>query len=326
MRKEILVTLCVVGLLVGWVSMASATTVTWKLLQDSSMTGKGPGLDGRLGTTDDTTTGQNNNCNMNNLANCMSTGSPSNGSYSHVALELPQLKSCTLGNDGAPCSTNGDCLGGICKDCPDVPGGGTGLTWDTISYMGNIGTALGNGTMTACQENGVFSWKAINIGSTESVASGLGATCINIRTPAAPATGCGVGSWNSTANIAFWVGCLPGGLGGRIDGLSLQGQVWDVTDAAPVGATSCGYTGGASGQVKSLLTMAASKGAAYLLVLCGNTAIPNDTTTTSLCLRGASVWDNLVAYTSSNVNSCTDPNPGCVAPGGCAGGVAEAAE
>jgi hypothetical protein len=192
--------------------------------------------------------------------------------------------------------------------------------------MGNIGNALGNGTMTACQEEGAFSWKAINIGSTESVASGLGATCINIRTPAAPATGCGVGSWNSTANIAFWVGCIQGGLGGRIDGLSLQGQVWNVTDANPAAAASCGYTGGAGGQVKSLLTMAASKSASYLLVLCGNTAIPNNTTTTSLCLRGATVWDNLVAYTANNVTSCTDPNPGCVTPGSCAGGVEEAAE
>ena len=323
MRKEIFVALCVIGLLVGWGSMASATTVTWTVMQDASMAGAGPGADLLLGTGDDSSAGQNNTCNLSGAASCGSGGTPGTGSWSFLALELPQATSCNGGT--APgqggCTTNADCgTGGICLTCPDNPSG-----YDTFSYMGNIGCALGNGTMRACQELGTFKWKSLQIGASESVAQGLGGTSINLNpvgSSSGASTGCGLGSsWTSTANIGFWVGCIPNVVGGMINNLNLNGRVYAATGTNS--ASNCGYS---STEINSIRATAAGKGAAYVLVMCGTTSIPNDTTTTSVCLRGGSVQNVIVATTGADASTCTDPNPGCVAPGSCAGGVEEAAE
>jgi hypothetical protein len=326
MRKEIFVALCAIGLLVGWVSMASATTVTWTIMQDASMAGKGPGSDLLLGTVGDTTTGQNNSCNLSGAGNCVSGVTPGTGSWSFLALELPQATSCNGGTaPGDPCGTNADCgTGGICLTCPDNPSGP-----DTFSYMGNfagIGCALGNGTLKACQENGVFKWLDLKIGASESVAAGAGGTSVNLNpigSSSGYASGCGTAaSWTSTANIGFWVGCNPAlGIGGTINGLNLNGRVYPATGANS--ATNCGYN---VTDLNALRATAAGKGAAYLLVMCGTTNIPNTTGTTSACLRGATAQNVVVATTGANASICTDANPGCVAAGSCAGGVEEAAE
>ncbi len=326
MRKEIFVALCVIGLLVGWVSMASATTVSWTIMQDASMAGAGPGPDLLLGTTDDTTTLQNNACNLSGSPDCTAGATPGTGSWSYIALELPLATSCNGGTDpgAGGCTTNADCGGtGICLTCPEVAGGPP--AYDTFSYMGNIGCALGNGTLKACQENGVFKWTELKIGSSESVAAGLGGTSINLNpvgSSSGNATGCGTAaSWTSQANIGFWVACIPNIVGGKINGLNLNGRVYAATGTN--GASNCGYS---VSDIDAIRATADGKGAAYVLVMCGTTSIPNDTTTSSACLRGGAVKNVLVATTNANVDVCTDANPGCVAPGSCAGGVGEAAE
>jgi hypothetical protein len=324
MRKELLVMVCALSLILGAASMANATKVSWTLLQDTGIAGNGPGTDDLIGTVDDTSSGQHNNCNFNYVANCDTTGTPTQGSYSFVALELPQTASCLAGNLGDPCTTNTNCgTGGICIPCPDVAG------WDTYSYMGNVNQTLGTGKMAACQETGLFRWTSINLGSTESISSGTGATCINMRTsPSAFASGCGPGaSFTSTANIKFSLGCNPLLGAGQIDNLNLNGRVYAT--GTPILASECECypktTAGATA-LNTIRGVAAGKGGSHLLVLCGNTSIPNDSTTTSVCLRGASVWDVVVAYTASNASSCTDANPLCTEPGSCAGGVAEEAQ
>jgi hypothetical protein len=326
MRKEIFVALCVIGLLVGVATLASATTVSWTIMQDPSMAGHGPGADLLLGTTD-STSGQNNSCNLSGAADCTGGGTPGTGSWSYIALELPQATSCNGGTDPGKggCTTNDSCgSGGICLTCPEVAGGPP--NYDTFSYMGAIGCPLGNGTMKACEENGVFKWTELKIGASESVAAGLGGTSINLNpvgSTSGYASGCGTGvDWTSQANIGFWVGCVPNVVGGKINGLNLNGRVYAT--GGTNSASNCGYN---STQINALRATALGKGAAYMLVMCGDTTIPNDTTTTSACLRGASVHNVLVATTTSTgVDTCTDPNPGCVAPASCAGGVEEAAE
>jgi len=324
MRKEIFVALCVIGLLVGGATLASATVVNWTIMQDASMAGAGPGADLLLGTSDDSSTGQNNACNLSGSADCTTGGTPGTGSWSYIALELPQATSCNGGTDPGQggCTTNADCgSGGICLTCPEV----AGSAYDTFSYMGAIGCSLGNGTLKSCQENGVFKWTELKIGSSESVAAGLGGTSINLNpigSSSGSATGCGTGSdWTSQANIGFWVGCIPNVVGGKINGLNLNGRVYPATGTNS--ASNCGYN---ATQINSIRATAATKGANYVLVMCGTTSIPNDTTTSSACLRGGSVKNVLVATTANDASSCTDPNPGCVVPGSCTGGVEEAAE
>ena len=191
--------------------------------------------------------------------------------------------------------------------------------------MGHIGCQLGNGTLKACQENGVFKWTELRIGASESVAAGLGGTSINLNpigSTSGYATGCGTtATWTSQANIGFWVGCVPNLIGGTINNLNLNGRVYDATGTNT--ASNCGYS---STEINAIRATAAGKGAAYVLVMCGTTSIPDDTTTTSACLRGGSVENVLIATTAANASSCTDANPGCVPAGSCAGGVGEAAE
>ena len=319
MRKELLAVLCAVGLVLGAVSFADAEIITWRVLQDASMVGKGPGPDRLLGTTDDTTTGENNNCNFNTVAGCATTGSPTTGTWSYVELDLKLAASCLSGsNGGAPCTSNADCPDGICIPCPDV-------AW---SYMGNGGVSLGNGTMVVCQEQGAFRYNAINLATTESISTGTGVTCVNLRTsPSGLSTGCGPGSvWNSTADIKFSLGCNPLLGAGQIDNLTLNGRVYPAGTAIAAADAQCypKTTAGATA-LNNIRTIAQGKGATFIAVMCGFTAIPNDATTTSACLRGADVWDLVVVYTTGNADICTDPNPGCVPPGSCAGSVAEEA-
>ena len=99
MRKEIFVALCAVGLLFGVVTLASATTVSWTIMQDASMAGKGPGTDLLLGTVGDSVAGQNNACNLSGAVNCASGGTPGTGSWSFIALEMPLATSCNGGTD-----------------------------------------------------------------------------------------------------------------------------------------------------------------------------------------------------------------------------------
>jgi len=340
MRKEVLVALCAIGLILGVASMANATTVTWRVLTAIDLAGAGPGTDTvnpivagnstlhevAIGDGADSTTGQNNSCNLRGQASCGTMATPGIGSYSLIALEMPQTASCAGGdNAGDPCTDlvgSSDCPGttplgipAFCQSCPDDP-----TSWDTFSYMGAIGNA--SGTLKACQENNTQSrWTAISLGSSESIPTGFGATCVVLRTsPSSSATNCGLGAFSSSANIKFALGCIDALGAGQIDNLALNGRIYDKTDPAP--APVCNYT---SGEIQTILGKIPSA-STYGLIMCGATSIPNDSSTTSVCLRGATVWDMVVAHTAANVTNCTDPNPGCVAPGPCAGGVAEAAE
>ena len=316
MRKEVLLALCAVCLLVAGATMANAATITWTVLSDASVAGLGPGTDNLIGHGTDSTSGQNNNCNFNGAANCDTAPAPTVGVWSFVALELPQTKSCVAGTLGDPCTSNADCgSGGWCIDCPENPSG-----WDTYSYMGNIGQSLGNGTLSALQCDGNAKWTSIKLGSTESIARGMGATCINLRTSPSPNfSACGVGGdFTSTANVKFSLGCNPLLGAGQIDNLQLNGHVYATSGTNT--DSNCGYT---SGEINTLRSIAAAKGGGYLLVMCGNTAIPDDSSVTSVCLRGADVWDIIVAYTAADATNCADA---CSSGGGCMAGTAEGVE
>jgi hypothetical protein len=273
-------------------------------MQDTSMAGKGPGTDDLLGTAGDTTSGENNSCNMTDLAGCASGLTPDTGTWSFMALELDDalLKSCHGGpKSGELCETNEQCEGGYCIDCPQNEG--TGDPWDSYAYLGEVEHLAGRGTITVCQEDTItFKYTGISVGTSESV-PWVGSGCVGLTTGGGPNTSnhCGAGSFTSTADVTFTVGaCLDPG--GRIDNLELNGHIYPT--AGSNGFNNCGYS---TDEINSLRAMAASKGGAFLLVMCGNGTIPNEDTTKAACLRGAEIRHVIVAFTEDNADDCASP-------------------
>ncbi|MBM3303201.1 MAG: hypothetical protein FJY85_25055, partial [Deltaproteobacteria bacterium] len=109
MKKQLVLTLCIVGLILGSATLADAGKFTWTVLTHSDAATKGPGADWLVGSGSDPT----DNCNFNPVKTCSSGTAPTIGSYSYTWLDGPQTKSCALGtNQGKTCDTNADC-GGI---------------------------------------------------------------------------------------------------------------------------------------------------------------------------------------------------------------------
>ena len=141
-------------------SLSGEASRAMKMLHE----GNGPGNDLVIGTVDDTSTGERDNCNFSDVAYCATAGSPTIGSFSFVKMDLVMPKSCMTGdNAGGSCVVDGDCPGCTspfcCVDCDDV----------SYSYLGDVGVAVGNGTYKTCQEDGsTFDYTALNIG-TESI-------------------------------------------------------------------------------------------------------------------------------------------------------------
>ena len=107
--KKLTMLLCVTGMMLWGVTSATAGTLTWTLLEHSSVAGNGPGADGVIGTADDTSSGEKNNCNFSTASNCDAGSTPAIGSYSYTAIEYtnPTWNSCldlAAGPySGAPC-------------------------------------------------------------------------------------------------------------------------------------------------------------------------------------------------------------------------------
>ena len=317
MRNQVILAVFLTGLLLGSLSTVHAGVVSWTVMQDSSMAGKGPGADDLLGTTGDSTTGENNSCNMTGLAGCASGSTPDTGTWSFVALELDDalLKSCLGGpNAGESCTTNEECEGSYCVDCPQNEGAED--PWDSYAYLGDVDIVSGQGTFTVCQEDGItFRYTGLRVGASESV-PWVGSGCVNPTAGGGPNTSnhCGSGAFTSTADVTFRVGaCLDPG--GRMENLELNGHIYP-TDGSN-GFNNCGY---ATDEIDSLRAMAATQGGSFLLVMCGNGAIPDDQTTKAACLRGAQMRHVIVAFTADNADDCASP---CQPPGSCSGGAAQ---
>jgi hypothetical protein len=173
---------------------------------------------------------------------------------------------------------------------------------------------LGDGTMTVCQQSGVARITAMSFAATESLDAGSAATCINLTTsPSPPASACGSGvDFDWVPDIEFFEcsSLFPFQLG-QIDDFPLEGRVYPTTGSNS--ESNCGYS---PEEINALRSMAVSRGGLYLLVMCGNTVVPNDSTTSPVCFRGASVWTVVVAYTAANADDCASS---CIL-GSCAGG------
>lgn len=317
MRNQVFLALFLTGLLIGCFSVANAGVVSWTVMQDASVAGKGPGADDLVGTSDDTATGESNACNMTGLAGCASGPTPDTGTWSFAALELDDgmLKSCLGGpNAGEACTTNEECEGGHCIDCPQNEGPED--PWDTYMYLGDVGFVGGRGAITACQEDGItFRYTGIAVGGSEGIAW-VGSACANLTSGGGPNTSnhCGAGAFTSTADITFSVGACSDP-GGRIENLELNGYIYSTVGSN--GFNNCGYT---TDEIDSLRTMAAAQGGTFLLVMCGNGTILDTQATKAACLRGAETRHVIVAFTEQNADDCVSP---CQVPGSCSGGPVE---
>ncbi|MEW6440333.1 MAG: hypothetical protein AB1640_05290 [bacterium] len=316
--KNVLAVLCAVALVFGMAGMASAGNVLWTILEDTSVTGHGPGADLRIGTGDDTLISDNtetNKCNFTAGANCAASGAPTTGSYSFVKMDLlTQDYSCADGaNAGQECTDTGspvtDCGAGAilgCVSCEDP----------TFTYLG-IGTNLnGNGTMTICNSGSGFSYSVLKIGTTESV-PGLSGGCLTLDTPGDDTgTPCGLGAFNSTLDVTIKVAaCLVAG--GRVPNVAMTGRVYQMGAAVTSGA--CGYD---VPGVQALMAQAPAN-ATYFMVSCANNqTLPLDLTTA--CISGSRFNSKIIAYSTTSAAdfSCSAECGG----GGCMMGSADEAE
>jgi hypothetical protein len=326
MRKEFLVALALIAFVFGTVGMANAGLIAWKILEDSAVAGDGPYSDNLVGHLTDSSyppdTYEKNRCNLTGLANCETLGAPAVGSYSFVAMDLHQDKTCGYLHDdpngGKNCTDAGDCPGAElgCVDCTDDKVGWSN-GYDSYSYFGNTNAALGPGTFYTCQASGSsFTYAGMNIGTSESV-QGLGFGCLNLASTGGGGgtTPCGAGLWSSNLNVDLKVAlCLV--TGGTIPGITLNGRVYKKGDT--VTTAVCNYT---TGEISTLLGKVPA-GGQYMLVACDNTlTLPAYPTTKATCLAGANVYSRVSAWTANDMTDCSTPcSP---PPTTCAGGEAE---
>lgn len=320
--------LCVAGIMLWGVTSAIATDLDWTLLMHSSVAGVGPGPDGVIGTTDDTSTNENNSCNFSTAANCATGATPAKGTYSFTAIEYtnPTWYSCldlasgpTSGAPcvcaepaGSPCTSDadcsssgscagaGDCCPGVlnsCTECTDNP-----TSWDSFSYFGvdaGLGPAPNMSTCQAVTTND-FEITAYHVATSESI-SGSGGACIKLTSTGGPftANGCGPGAiTGGSLDVDVYVyGCAIKGT--TINGITYNGNIVDMDAVAA--ASSCGYN---LAQTQTMVDNARAEAPAaeYLMVMCGQTTVPMDSKTA--CLRGADVDFVVVAYTSGDASSC----------------------
>jgi len=314
MRNGLIMALVLTGFLLGMVTFAAAGVVTWTVLESSNPTGMGPGADGVIGVpgcpgtadNDDTTTGEWNTCNFDLTASCMTSGSPTSGTYSYTATEYLQTKSCYGGaNIGLPCNDDGDCPDSQCATCVKTAG------WDLVLYIGDTGSAGGNGTMAMCQESGGATITSMKTGmsSPDPLA---GPVCNNLGAGGPFTTdGCGVDVLFSytvnTVTKAF--NCLVPV--GTMNGLTSQARVIDINDATP--PATCGYSA-----ADILCLQAEAPGTAtYLLIGCSNTTLPDPMQ--QMCVAGATAQSRVVYWTTDDASDCTSACGGS----GCMAGTAE---
>ncbi len=338
MKNGLIALLCVLGLIFWGISSVNAQSlVQWTLLTDGSIAGAAPQNQGGnwivlpgSGGTD--------GCNFSTQKNCAAGGVPNEGSFSFSAIEYykapgdnstwhscldlsgsqysgapcvcaePAGQPCTGDaqcDSGGSCAGAGDCCPGplwTCEECTDDPAGP-----DSFSYFGIDGTLGPAPNMDTCGKYGTQDQTQTlryHVATSESIA-GSGGACIKLKSPATGpylATPCGVGQITSgNLDVDIYVGgCSLKGT--TIDNIQYTGAVLAVTDPAP--SAVCGYTSGASGQVKEILDLAAGKGGNFVMILCGDTTVPGDSQTA--CLRNAESYFVTVAYTEALDITCPD--------------------
>ncbi len=319
MKKGLLVALCVIGVVFWGITTASAGIISWSILQNGGMAGKGPGSDGLLGTGDDTS---GEKCNYSNASACAVTGSPTSGTYSKAELNFVQSSSCVLANSGHnpgdTCTQNSDCGVGlaICVDC-NSGSGGLARTYFATNPAGG-GKGLGSLTVNGC--DGQVDYTNISIGTSE-VLGGSGGGCMTLKAGAATGgAGCGVGPISTTTDMDLWVSTpIPacGFKAGVMPGIALAGRVYDAGVAAP--AAICGYS---TGQIDTIMgpTHANLGSGQYMLLVCGSGTLPDPLQ--SACLSGAAWNTKMIASTSASLaTSCADE-----CSSGCMAGTAEGVE
>ena len=204
------------------------------------MTGKGPGLDLPLGTTDDSASGRTTRATW-TVRECGEGARRLPGPVATSHWNCP-LKSCYVRHWRHPCLAIRIASRHL-RGCPDVPGEVTGLRM-SFSYMGNINSALGNGTMTACQETASSRGRPSTSARARALRPGWAPPRSTIPVGRGSCERLGVGSWTSTTNIGFWVGCFPGGLGGRSTASHFRAGVGLPTHSEPHGVSTRGATHG----------------------------------------------------------------------------------
>ncbi len=316
-RVTVLIWICLaVAVFMGPNRAVAQNYITWDFLMHPSVAGKGPGPDGLIGTMDDTSLfGEKNTCNFVFEAGCEWTGSPTIGSYSFAALEVPDgvATSCLLGDTpgqpciSGPCSPLGDyCPGNsaVCIRCPQKKDGP-----DSFTYFGADESTGGSAYMWTCQEYdgaadpdpsdgdgqtefAIFAFQAF---FTEPFL-GVYATTLNLEWGAPqPFIGspCGVGSVSGSFNVSVT----------ETFAMPFSGDVIDMDN--PV-AASCAYS---LDDVNALISTARSVDpeAEYLMILCGSSTLPTESEMP--CLAGGTFDFVLVFHTKDDASQC--PDNGC---------------
>jgi hypothetical protein len=345
MRKELFALLCVAGFLLWGGTTANAVDITWHMLTHSSLAGHGPGADLLLGTSDDTTTGEANNCNFTTDGGCAASATvPAIGSYGYASTELDGdvTHSCLGGASGGapcvcadlvtPCTADAECPGALCSPadccegglftlclpCAQNDPGGDPFAPPADSYTYGGSSQFASGTVTTCQEADPvgdtdpptdFEFKVFDMSAGEAL-PGIGSGCVALSSAGGPYLGTpctGSGTFSGTISIeTFLLGCTMSG--GMVDNISLAGDIIDITDPDnPAPATSsCGYD---SAEVKVIAGHAveADANAKYLMIFCGDTTVPADSAIP--CTRNAQAHMSWVLYTTDDASAC--PDNGC---------------
>lgn len=329
MRKELITLLCVAGVLLWGIGLASAqSTVTWTMLEGNGVAGHDPGPDARVGTTDDNYPTVTNNCNFLPDTSPCGTASPTVGAYSvnRVDFKPDPREECKSGaiTGGTPCKcadgvnecdpgtdtcppvssgcgeTPGNCCGPLnCELCDDV----------SDSFFGS--GSRGAGTMSTCMDSAGFDALTFDVATSETL-PGTGGGCLLLYTPGDdtgapcpnPATANVV---NGSIDVA--VGAM--GLCPRPNGIFQVNNVVYTGNIFPSGSpptSVCGYSGGSLTSLISAATTAAG-GPCKIMVLCGTTTLPASGGISSLpCYSNAQVQFTTVSWTTDTW-TCTGTCP-----------------
>jgi len=330
MRKELITILCVAGVLLWGVTLASAqTTVRWTMLESAGVAGMSAGGDARIGTGDDGA----DNCNFRPDVSPCNVGTPTIGSYNINRLDYKpdpreECIDTTLGisTAGTPCKCNNNVTGCTLADptCPDIAGdcGSTpgkccppGYSCQECadvadSYFG--AGSLGLGVMDTCIDQNGFEAILFDVASTEDT-PGLGGGCLLLYSPGDD-TGAPCPNYNAATTVNGSIDVAVGALGScpRPNGLF---QVNDVVYTgsifpalSPPGSV-CGYTGSTLTNLVSRAIAASGNANPRIMVLCGTTTLPGSGGVANIpCFPTAAVQFTTVAWTTASW-SCSGTCP-----------------
>jgi len=326
MRKVLIALLCVAGVVVWGVTLASAqTTVRWTMLEHSSVAGNSAGADARIGTGDD----GSDNCNFRPDASPCNVGTPTIGSYNINRLDFKPdpREECYSGavTGGTPCKcadgvntchpgpetcppvssgcgeTPGNCCGPLpCQLCDDV----------ADSYFG--AGSLGLGVMDTCVDSAGFEAILFDVASTED-SPGLGGGCLLLYTPGDD-TGAPCPNYNAatTVNGSIDVGVGALGLCPRPNGIFQVNNVLytgSIFPAASPPSSVCGYSGTSLTNLRNAAIAASGVSNPRIMVLCGTTTLPASGGISQIpCFSNAAVQFTTVAWTTASW-TCTGTCP-----------------